>query len=416
MGIVERAEHQWARDQERARRFDVVTPPPTPSGSLETLRVTRASDITPEPIRWLWPGWLARGKLHVLAGAPGTGKTTLAGALAAIVTAGGRWPDGNRAPIGNVVIWSGEDDPKDTLVPRLIAAGADRQRVYFVDDVGSAEGGSRPFDPARDVELLEDRIKQVGGAALVIVDPVVNAVAGDSHKNGEVRRALAPLVALGQQHDAAVLGISHFSKGTAGREPLERVTGSLAFGALARIVLVAAKAKPEENGRAPQRLLARAKSNIGQDDGGFAYEINFGQLPGHPGVETSWVLWGDPVDGSARELLAEVEPSDDDTGSAVDDAANFLGDLLKNGPLPQKDIKKAATAEGHAWATVRRAKDRLGIRAGKKGMHDGWRWALPAEGAQQSAKVPSTHGGAPSVDGEHLRAAAPVDDDWEPVA
>jgi hypothetical protein len=92
-------------------------------------------------------------------------------------------------------MWSGEDDPSDTLVPRLIAAGADLQRVSFVGDY--KEGGkTRSFDPARDMELLRDAIKGAGGVELLIVDPVVSAVAGDSHKNTEVRRALQPLVDL----------------------------------------------------------------------------------------------------------------------------------------------------------------------------------------------------------------------------
>ena len=83
-----------------------------------------AAAITPEPIDWLWEGWLATGKLHILAGAPGTGKTTVALAFAATISCGGRWPDGARADPGQVLIWSSEDDAKDTLVPRLIAMGA----------------------------------------------------------------------------------------------------------------------------------------------------------------------------------------------------------------------------------------------------------------------------------------------------
>ncbi len=380
----------------------------------EKVRLIPASSIKPEPITWLWDGWLARGKLHIFAGCAGTGKTTVAMAVAACVTTGGRWPDGTRATVGNVVIWSGEDDPKDTLVPRLIAAGAEMERVFFVGDVSSDQGESRSFDPAADVPLLESRIVQIGGAALAIVDPVVNAVAGDSHKNGEVRRNLAPLVEMGQRQNAAILGISHFSKGTAGREPLERVTGSLAFGALARIVLVAAKGKQDDDGRDAPRLFARAKSNIGPDDGGFAYEIRFGPLASDSRIVTSWVQWGDPVDGSARELLADMEPAVEE-GSAIADAEDFLHDLLRDEDRPQKDIKRAAAAEGHAWATVRRAKDRMGVTAVKSSMSGGWRWTLTGEGAQRTPKMPNTQSGAPSGNGEHLRESGDGPDDWEPV-
>jgi len=105
------------------------------------VMLVNGADLKPEPIRWLWPQWLALGKLHILAGAAGQGKTTINLAFAATVTTGGRWPDGTRCEPGNVLIWSGEDDPADTLLPRLLAMGADRRRVYFVQ--GSRVNGER---------------------------------------------------------------------------------------------------------------------------------------------------------------------------------------------------------------------------------------------------------------------------------
>lgn len=158
---------------------------------------------------------------------------------------------------------------------------------------------SKAFDPARDLTALEAAATRIRDIKLLIADPVVSAVTGDSHKNTEVRRALQPIVHLAQRLDCAVLGISNFSKGTAGREPLERVTGSVAFGALARVVLVAAKGADGE-----PRLLARAKSNIGPDGGGFGYEL--AQVT-FDGVETSVVRWGAPLAGTARELLGDAE-------------------------------------------------------------------------------------------------------------
>lgn len=228
-------------------------------GSVDLIR---ADTLKPEPIRWLWPGWLARGKLHVLAGAPGTGKTTLAMELAACVSAGRALPSGWRPDRGGVLIWSGEDDPADTLAPRLIAAGADLSRIQFVGEV-SEDGQRFPFDPAHDVDKLAASAATIGDVALLIVDPLVSAVAGDSHRNAEVRRGLAPLVDLAAKLDAALLGITHYSKGTAGREPLERVSGSLAFGALARVVLGTVRQEAEGEDAPRRMLLARAKSNIG---------------------------------------------------------------------------------------------------------------------------------------------------------
>ena len=352
------------------------------------VNLIRACDVTPEAIVWLWNGWLAAGKMHVLGGAPGTGKTTIGMALAATVTTGGRWPDGSRSITGSVVIWSGEDDPADTLIPRLALSGADLLRVYFIADI--REGNKRrSFDPARDMEPLRRKLMEIGDVRLLIVDPVVSAIAGDSHKNAEVRRGLQPLVDLAGAMRCALVGITHFSKGTGGRDPVERLTGSLAFGALARVVLVAAKHQEEgEDGRTV-RLFCRAKSNIGPDDGGFEYDLHQAELKTHPGIFASSVLWGEAVEGAARDLLATADAAGDDgEGGTLADAKRFLSDLLAGGPLPTKTIKADADGAGYSWATIRRAQKALGIEPAKEGGHFGatrqqWLWRLPTEHAQR---------------------------------
>ena len=341
-----------------------------------------ASTLKPEPMAWLWRDWLALGKFHVLAGAPGQGKTTIAIALAATVTSGGRWPNGTRCSPANVLIWSGEDDPADTLLPRLLAMGADVSRSYFVDGT-RIEGKVQSFDPARDLVQLTAAAERIGSVALLIVDPVVSAVTGDSHKNTEVRRALQPLVDLGATLGAAVLGISHFSKGSAGRDPTERVTGSLAFGAVARVVLCVAKVKDKDGGD-DRRILARAKSNIGPDDGGFEYGIAQTELSAHPGITASLIEWGNPVQGTARELLAEAEtePDDNDESTALDDAVKFLRSELRDGPKPAKVIFGEARQAGHSERTIKRAKAALKAEAIKEATR--WVWALPASEANEA--------------------------------
>jgi putative DNA primase/helicase len=311
-----------------------------------------AADITPEAIRWLWNGWLAKGKLHIFAGQAGTGKTTIAIALASTITTGGRFPDGSLSPVGSILIWSGEDSPADTLVPRLMAAGADLSKVHFVGET-TANHELRSFDPATDMQPLLIKASSIPDLALLIIDPIVNAVAGDSHKNGEVRRALQPVVEFGERLNCAVLGITHFSKGGQGKDPLERVTGSLAFGALARIVLATAKIV---NGDNIKRIVCRAKSNIGIDTGGFEYDLQ--QKEVDAGIFSSYALWGDSVDGSASELLAEPDSREtgSDNQSALDDAKAFLTLLLADGELSQKQIKEDAIGASHAWRTVERAK------------------------------------------------------------
>jgi putative DNA primase/helicase len=99
------------------------------------IRITMGSNVKPQAIAWLWAGWLAKGKLHVIAGRPGALKTTAALGFAAAVSTGGRWPDGSPAAQGNVVMWSGEDAVEDTLLPRFLAAGGDPDQIAFVSGV-----------------------------------------------------------------------------------------------------------------------------------------------------------------------------------------------------------------------------------------------------------------------------------------
>ena len=343
-------------------------------------------DLTPEPVEWLWQGWLAKGKLHILAGAPGQGKTTLALTLAATVTIGGRWPDGRISEQGNILIWSGEDDAADTLLPRLIAAGADRNKCFFVQGT-QVNGEIRSFEPSRDMLSLEQKANQIGGISLLVVDPVVSTVIGDSHKNTEVRRDLQPVVDLASRLNAAVIGITHFSKGGSGSDPVMRVVGSVAFTAVARIVLVAAKVKGDE-GEQDRRIFARAKSNIGPDDGGFEYFIE--QIEPLPGIHASRIAWGQALEGTAKELLSDPEEAaeGDEGKTAIEQAKNFLEQILADGLTPCKVVQKEARENGIYKRTLRRAFERINVLS-KKGAGGVWYWSLPAcSNNQSSSQVP----------------------------
>lgn len=347
--------------------------PAQPCGSVELVPL---AEVKAEPIHWLWPGWLARGKLHVLAGAPGTGKTTIALHIAACVSTGKPLPSGFRPERGNVIVWSGEDDPGDTIKPRLLAAGADVSRIHVVGEV--TENGERhPFDPARDVDKLAAAAARLGNVAMIVIDPLVSAVSGDSHKNAEVRRGLQPLVELAAKHRAALIGITHYSKGTAGRDPLERVTGSVAFGALARIVFGTVRQDAEE-GEHRTLMFARAKSNIGPDGGGFAYGVEQAELDG--GIVTNRVIWGAAVEGTARELLAEAEPEGEH--GETRDAADWLRDELASGPVAVKEVKRHADDAGFAWRTVQRAMRTAGVESKRGGFGMPATWALSSENSQ----------------------------------
>ena len=351
------------------------------SPAVWKVNAVSAASIKPVAIRWLWPGWLAKGKLHILAGAGGTGKTTLLLSLIATITTGGRWPDGSRcSEPGNALIWSSEDDLGDTLVPRLTAAGADLSRVHFIKCRVNAQGDADPFDPANDIALLRATVNEIGGVSLLMLDPIVSAVKGDMHKANDVRRALQGVVDFAEQNLCAVVGISHFAKGGAGSSPADRVIGSQAFSALARTVLVAAK---EE--RSDMRVLARAKSNIGTDEGGVSYTIEPCDI--EDGIETTRVQWGDVIEGSAREILGDVEACDEERLDDSDNPAEGLRRILSSGPLPSREAQRLMAVNGYTPKQTRKARENLSITTARTGYGAEMvsTWSLPQATGEYAA-------------------------------
>lgn len=361
-------------------------------GDQPPMLARRLADVQAEPVRWLWPGRIARGKVTVLAGHPGLGKSQLCASLAAVITTGGLWPvDRTRAEVGSVAILSAEDDAADTLKPRLLAAGADVSRVHVLDAVrclgrdGNPAG--RTFDLATDVAALAGMLERMGDVAMLVIDPVTAYLGGvDSHRNAEVRALLAPLSDMAARLGVAVVCVSHLNKG-GGADALARVTGSLAFVAAARAAWIVAK-DPQDPAR---RLFLPAKNNLGPDSTGLAFNIESAAV--EDGIETSRLVWhAGTVTMTATEALAAEHGHDQRTDATQrDEAEDWLTDLLSVGPVPSEDLKSRARADGIAWATVRRAKDTIGIKARRHGFGaDGkWIWELP-EGIDAHHWCPST--------------------------
>jgi hypothetical protein len=153
---------------------------------------------------------------------------------------------------------------------------------------------------------LTKAAKDLPNLKLLLLDPVVAAVAADTHKNAETRRGLQPVVDMAEQLQCVALGITHLSKNTSGRDPLERISGSIAFGAVARVVM--ATVRPSDPDAA--RRLIRVKSNIGPDSGGFEYQLFGAPVPGHD-FNAQSVDWGQMLEGSARELMAVEQPDNE---------------------------------------------------------------------------------------------------------
>jgi hypothetical protein len=366
------------------------------------LLITRcASEIEPERVEWLWPGRLAKGKHTCIAGEPGTGKSQLATYIAAQISMGAAWPcDEGRAPQGSVLVLSAEDGEADTIVPRLHAAGADLGRVYIVSAVRTDLRSSRGFNLQADIELLEQKIAELGDVALITIDPISSYLGRtDSHKNAEVRGVLEPLSAMAERTRVAVLSVTHFSKSGAANttKALHRFIGSIAFvGAPPMAFAVIEDADNKE-----RRLLLHAKNNLAAPPQGLAFKLRqtiVGEQ--NKGIVASCVDWeSEPVTMTANEALAaEMGGSD---AKPSEEAESFLKELLADGPVPAKQVKADADSVGLAWATVRRARKRLGIQPYKAGMDGGWLWSLPKMlnwDEDAHVKNVSTFG-----TGEHLR-------------
>jgi hypothetical protein len=358
------------------------------------LSYRRVADIAAVPVRWLWPGRVARGKVSMLAGHPGLGKSQLTAAIAAIVTTGGRWPvDGSKAERGNVVFLSAEDDPADTIRPRLEAVGADLSRTYILDSTVIEDGSNhRALDLGADLARLGQTLDDIGDVALVVIDPITAYLGeADSHKNAEVRALLAPLSDMAAKHGTAIVAVSHMNK-AGGGEALMRVTGSLAFVAAARAAFIVTR-DSESDGR---RLLLPVKNNLGDDRTGYAFTVEKAEVASAAGrIETSRVVWeSDSVTVTADEALTSM--GDPEDRSALAEAREFLADALREGPVPVRQIEGDARAAGISSRTLRRARDALGVIRAKAGMRAGWTLALPA-GTPKVAK-PAEDGQAKDMD------------------
>jgi putative DNA primase/helicase len=366
-------------DEEQAKKMRLTSSDETASFTQGVVLV-KASELKPQPIDWIWNGWLASGKFHLIGGIAGTGKTSIALALASTITRGGLFPNGATSESGEVVMWTGEDDPADTLTPRLMAMGADLEKVHFVCGFNSF-GKERPFNPATDLDELKVTLEGLPNLRLLILDPIVAVVTKDGNKNSDVRNDLAPLVEMSHKLNFAILGITHFSKGTSGMEPIERITGSLAFGAVARLVLVASKVKASEGSE--KRIFLRAKSNIGADDGGFEYELE--KCLTHNQIETTKVLWGKYIEGSATDLLTDTDSSAQDDG--INGCVHYLGNLLTEGAVSVKEILSTCKDAGFSESTVKRSKTKMNLLVCKTGFgkEGKWTWEL-AKGVNTSLR------------------------------
>jgi hypothetical protein len=366
--------------EELADKADPLEATPAPIDGAPVI--VRLSDVKPEPVAWLWPGRIALGKLTLIAGDPGLGKSFLTLDMAARVSRGWAWPDaaGVATTPGGVVLLSAEDGVADTIRPRLDAAGADVARIVALEAIRSVgdngREAARTFDLSRDLPALEAAIGLVEGCRLVVIDPVTAYLGGvDSHKNAEIRGLLAPLGAIAERHRVAMVAVTHLNK-SGGGPAIYRAMGSLAFAAAARAAWAVSKDKDDSR----RRLLLPIKNNIAPDTGGLAYRIEPLGIDGCPAV--SWEP--DPVNVSADDALAGNR---DERGGRTerDDAAAWLRDYLGEGPKLARDVLTESKAAGFSKRTIDRAKPVAGVRTRKEAFGGGWVWELGASDQERQS-------------------------------
>jgi len=332
------------------------------------------SDIQSVPISWLWQGRIALGKLTMIVGDPGLGKSLVTATLATNVSKGYPWPvDQSTPPIGDVILISAEDDPADTIKPRLEAADADCSRIHVVEAIQEeildteSEIVQHMFSFKHDITALEELLSSLPNCRLVIIDPVSAYLGGaDSNKNSDIRELLAPLSKLAEKFKTAFVLVSHLNKNS-GENALYRTTGSLAFIAAVRTAYIVTKDRENPD----RRLLMPLKSNISKDKTGLAYSI----ITAENGAPV--IVWeSEPVEMTADEALAPSESTEERT--ATDEAVDFLLDLLANGPVKASDAKTKARQAGISQKPLRSARERLHVKSKKSStFEDGfWEWSL----------------------------------------
>ena len=349
---------------------------PSPLKPSPTPVLIHLASVPREPVRWLMDGWIPDGTLSILDGDPGLGKSTLTLDLAARLSRGwGMPPYGGGdvvSPPAGVLLLGAEDSLKNTVGPRLDAAGADSDRIHYLDCVREGETERDPLLPW-DLVLLEAWLRD-HAVRLVIVDPLVAFIGAefDAHKDQDIRRCLRGLRNFAERHGVAMLLLRHLNKLNGG-SALYRGGGSIGIAGAARASMIVGR-DPADNGT---KVLAMNKINLAAFPRSLAYRIE----PTPDGAAR--IAWLGETDLQAHDILwhhaaaaggrAPGRPADQ-----LNAAKELLNALLGAAePLASAEIRKAALVENIAWRTIERAKADLDITTFKLGAE--WYWQMPPD-------------------------------------
>lgn len=356
---------------------------PTLPASGARVASRLAAGITARRTEWLWPGWLPVGAFVLLNGRQGDGKGTIASSLIGALTTGSPLPDGHRAEPATCAVLSLEDDVERTVVPRLLAAGADLARVHILDGVDAIDEDGlpfrRPWKMPTDLAALEEFIRE-SSVRLLVLDPVAYMIGGaDGNAYSEVGAILTALRRVAEVTGCTIIGVRHLRKSSAS-DARDAGIGSVAWTAVARVEFIVGRDPQDESGRL--RVLAQSKNNLSEEAGSIAYTIDPDEE-----FDVGVIRWAGTSNVAARHLTAENDGPD----ALADriEARELLRVLLAGGPVPAKSIIANARDAGIGERTLRKAKNDLKVKSEKAGLDGGWTWALPQGCTEDDPPAPT---------------------------
>jgi hypothetical protein len=340
-----------------------------PSGGAGPQIGVRLDQVKPQRLAWRSRGRVARGKITILDGDPGLGKSTMLMDWAARVSRGDALPDGDPQPERGVLLICAEDDPADTIVPRLVAMNADLRQITLLTELPlvDQETGLVKPDATRlvslpgDVPLIEEAIRKLN-IGLLIIDPLFAFLDPELRANSDqdVRAALTPLASALARTNASAILVRHLNKSASGNS-LYRGGGSIGIIGVARLGLLIARSREDRD----VRVLASTKSNIGPPPKSYAY-----RLVSVEGQDVARVEWIGEVHDSADDLLGDTLATDEQR-QAESEAEAFLTQYLARSPAQRATIIADAKRAGISARAVDKAKQRLGIQHKRLGTHLG---------------------------------------------
>jgi hypothetical protein len=358
----------WPQDLgdpvELIRRAGTVTPEAVADdddGADDQLIRRSLSEVQEREVDWLWPDTLAIGEVHTWAGEPDVGKSTALASIAASITRGRSWPDGGgKAPSGECLFLTLENDPATTLRPRLRVAGARLSKCYEVGAVRDGEFES--LDNLVNFERLDQALTRWPKTLLVAIDPVFDFVATTKvNSAAEVRaQVIKPLTRLARRHGVAIVLIIHLNK-VQGQSARQRVSGADAWTTAPRIAHLFGE-HPQHEG---VRVMATLRNSLAKDKRAPAYT-----LQDHDGYPKA--VW--------REERMHVSPEElvQPPTSKVEQCETWLKAHLADGPQPAKEVREAAKKAGFKPWQLRQATKNLVIKRSKPDFTSGWVWELPS--------------------------------------